>query len=865
MNSIHQNKNILNRILEQTKAKSAGENQWTGHCPAHGDSNASLSIGVGKDGRILLNCFAGCDKKNIYSALDIKSSDLFPTNKKAQPNKDFTLASFAHAKGFDAEYLEKLGIKECRNADKKTYIEIPYKNINGQALDVVRKRYGFTSKDGFGWKKGISPTKAGALYGAERLPGYGWVVFVEGESDSWTIWKYNIPAVGVPGANMAGVVKEYHVETLKRIFIFVEPDEGGKAFLKGVRERLKKIGWEGKLFFMKLDGFKDPNDLHQRDPENFKTIFEEALKNATPIDITQPDDDDEDEGTGSDDKKKTTTDLLLELTKDINLFHDPDDRCYATIEIRDHSETYPIRSAGFRKWLIHQYYIKHRASPHNEALQSALKTLEAIATFEGPEIKTYIRVAGYDDRIYIDLANDNWEAIEVTSTGWKAISNPPVKFLRPSGMESLPYPIDGNALEIQRFINVKNEKDLYLIIAFIVGAYKPTGPYLFMTLLGEQGTAKSTTARIIRKLVDPNTMALRSSPRSEQDLMIATRMGWIVSFDNLSGLPVWLSDALCRISTGGGFATRTLYTNEEETRFTAMRPVILNGISDVVARPDLLERSLIVTLEPIPETARLSEEELWKSFDAAQAGILGGLYDAISAGLRNHDDVKLPRLPRMADFARWVTACEPGLGLASGAFMRAYDDNQTEAIESNLESCPVAQAMRSLLEYRGEWTGTASKLLDELEAQDCVTDRLKRSKQWPQNGRALSTKLARLATFLRKIGIDIEKHNRKNRSRMWHLEKACNFASPPSPASPFENKILQTTDNTGLIEMAKGDANGDAKSDGDANAPKGDANAGGGTTHDNFCEFNELDKKGDASDASDAKKHINSSREVVEV
>src|SRR5215208_4286958 len=103
-----------------------------------------------------------------------------------------------------------------------------------------------------------------------------------------------------------------------------------------------------------------------------------------------------------------------------------------------------------------------------------------------------------------------------------------------------------------------------------------------------------------------------------------------------------------------------------------MKPVILNGITDVVSRPDLLDRALIVSLPPIPEQERRSEAELWREFEQARPAILASLFDAVSGALSSVEDVRLEGMPRMADFALWATAAEEALGWDSGAFMAAY-------------------------------------------------------------------------------------------------------------------------------------------------------------------------------------------------
>ncbi len=150
----------------------------------------------------------------------------------------------------------------------------------------------------------------------------------------------------------------------------------------------------------------------------------------------------------------------------------------------------------------------------------------------------------------------------------------------------------------------------------------------------------------------------------------------MLCFDNLSGLRPWFSDALCRLSSGGGFSARELYTDSEEVLFNATRPVILNGIDDIATRQDLIDRSLVLTLPPIPEEKRQLEACVWAKFNEARPKILGALLDAVSMALKRFDDVKLSSYPRMADFTQWVTAAEPALNWPEGSFVAAYNGNR---------------------------------------------------------------------------------------------------------------------------------------------------------------------------------------------
>jgi hypothetical protein len=297
-----------------------------------------------------------------------------------------------------------------------------------------------------------------------------------------------------------------------------------------------------------------------------------------------------------------------------------------------------------------------------------------------------------------------------------------------------------------------------------------------IVLSGEQGSAKSTFSAILRALLDPNTAPLRALPREDRDLFIGASNSHVLAFDNVSGLPAWISDTLCRLATGGGFAVHQLYTDQDEVLFDAARPVILNGIEDIVTRPDLADRAVFLTLDPIPEERRRPEAELWAAFEAERPRSLGVLLDAMVQGVRRLPETRLDKLPRMADFALWATACETALWPA-GTFWSAYCGNRDEAVEGVIDADPIAAAVRAVMATRTEWTGTASDLLGALA--EAAGERVSKTKTWPDSPRALAGRLRRAALFLRKIGIEIS-FGREGRART----RAIHIAATPSHAAP---------------------------------------------------------------------------------
>lgn len=262
-------------------------------------------------------------------------------------------------------------------------------------------------------------------------------------------------------------------------------------------------------------------------------------------------------------------------------------------------------------------------------------------------------------------------------------------------------------------------------------------------------------------MIDPNTAPLRSPPRNERDLVIAAKNGWLLAFDNVAVVGDWLSDAMCRLSTGGGFSTRQLYTDSDEMLFDGQRPLLLNGIGDIATRDDLRDRALIISLPPIRDDQRRSEARFWAEFREAKPRLLGALLDGVSAALRRVETIQFDRLPRMADFARWVTAAEPALGWPNGAFLAAYNDNRASAVELSLEFNPVACSMRDLVE-KGPWEGTASELLAALDKQVAENER-GGGRRWPSSPRSMSNAVDRAAATLRGLGVEIERHRESNR------------------------------------------------------------------------------------------------------
>jgi energy-coupling factor transporter ATP-binding protein EcfA2 len=454
-------------------------------------------------------------------------------------------------------------------------------------------------------------------------------------------------------------------------------------------------------------------------------------------------------------RKRSAASQLVDLVREAaDLYHDPDGETYADLAESPIRATYPVRSRGLRLAAAKMFYAANGTAPRAQAMSEALTTLEAMALFDGPERRVHVRVAAEGETVYLDLADKDWRAVEITPGGWRVVYTPPVRFKRAPGMLPLPVPEPGgDADNLRPYLNLDDGDAWMLVFAWLTHALTAAGPYCILALHGEQGSGKSTTARALRRLIDPHQVELRSEPREERDLMVACGGSWIVGLDNLSAISREWSDALCRLSTGGGFGCRTLYADRDETLFSAKRPIFINGIEELAQAGDLLDRSIIITLPPIPESSRLEEAVYWQGYEAAWPKLLGAVLTATSRTLRTVPTVRPAALARMADFHRWGAALEVAMDWPTGSFTEAYIQNRGEAVGLTLDAQPVAAVLLVFAREVGTWSGTARKLLDELEPK--ASERDKKSQGWPKDAGALGRRLRRLAPALRAAGLDV--------------------------------------------------------------------------------------------------------------
>ena len=435
------------------------------------------------------------------------------------------------------------------------------------------------------------------------------------------------------------------------------------------------------------------------------------------------------------------------------LWHTRDMEAFISMKVGDHCEHHKLGSNASRFLLSRIGYELSGYAAGSQAVQDAINALSGIALFDGEEHETFIRLANVGDDIYVDLGTSSHDAVHVSREGWEVVADPPVHFLRPSGLLPMPIPErGGNWLDLRKLINAPTREIWVLAVAWLVQAFWPHGPFCHLVINGEQGSLKTSLMRTLKTLVDPTKGSVRGRPRDAETLLIQSAFSLIVTADNLSGLvDGWLSDSLCGLSTGTAMGKRQLWTPFEEAVLEVKRPVMINGIDVIIPRGDLADRSIFLELPRVEH--RRSEAALAAEFAAAWPSLLGLILDATAEGLANLESIELDDPPRMIDFARWVTACEPALPWPAGTFEEVYSEGRADRALDSVMFDPFARAVFQFAVNAQEIT--PAQFLTAMNYEAKIDQATPPPRGWPVDPTRLSAKIRRISPLLREVGVDI--------------------------------------------------------------------------------------------------------------
>ncbi len=451
------------------------------------------------------------------------------------------------------------------------------------------------------------------------------------------------------------------------------------------------------------------------------------------------------------------------------------------------TELYQIGSKPFRDWLCNFVLRKYGVILKNNQPKDVASTLSGIALYSGAgEISLEPRVHKIDNVIWYDLGR---EAVKITKSGWEVVKEPPVLFCRYSHQKRQVMPVKGgNIQDFHKLVNIKDWNDWHMFLTFASATLLPDIAKPVLIINGSQGAGKSTPMKMLKELIDPSSLNSTSGVKNEAELARLANMHILLFFDNLSRLSWDMSDDICRLVTGDGFSKRKLYTDNDEIVYSFKRALMMNGIASFVSRADLLDRSVILNVNRIPEEDRKSERELWAEFNELKPQLLGALFTIVSHGLEKLPDIKVEKLPRMADFAKWGYAVNDCIsteaidiidhgydiketvnrGLTS--FCGILEANEEKRLQESLESDPVTQAAIYAASYArgnsfsGVWKGTITAFYNSFfpnpdsifysKAPDTIRS-ITKHELWPKNPSAMGRALRKSEGLLREFGVTL--------------------------------------------------------------------------------------------------------------
>lgn len=736
----------------------------------HGDATPSGSVRLSGDGALLVICRAGCDTKDVAYAIGWTMADLrapklsAPTRSKSKPKSKKVYANLAD-----------LGAAAA--STKKGRLESAHVYHDGKgapALAVIRVRLPDGSKEipqarpaEGGWVFGGIGNSGRPLYNLPEILAASPetpLLFVEGEQKADLLTNRGFLATTTSQGAGKAKLSDFAAVNGRTIYLLADNDEVGACHMDDVARRARAAG-AASVARIKLPDLPPKGDIvdfveaRRVAGLSVDAITEEIRGHLASASVFVPDaeddavDDDEVQKTKSSPGGDTIADIVVAMARDAELFHSEQGEQFATIESNGHRETWRIESSSFKQWLSSQVFRAFRIAVPPQAMTTAISLLSAQARFAGTEEKVHMRVARIDEMIWLDLCDADWRAVEITAARWRVVDAPAVRFIRGTGARPLPIPKPG-AQSIDALLDLfrLDDRDTRMLVtAWLVTCIARSTSYPILTVTGEQGSGKSTFCRALQRCIDPHRVEGRSPPRNEEDIAVAAQHAHVLIYENLSTISPTLSDALCRVATGAGFAGRKLFTNDEERQLAFCRPVIINGIGDLATRSDLADRVVSVHLDSIAKDGRQTEASLWRQFELLQPHLIGALLDLVSKVLATPDiDV---RLERMAEYSQLGAKVAVALGQSPSAFTEAYRRNRDRSSLAALDASAVGSVILRMVQ-KEPIRSPMGMLLNNLVLH--ATKPELRHPEWPDTARGLGNELRRIAPNLGRIGVEVQ-------------------------------------------------------------------------------------------------------------
>ena len=450
----------------------------------------------------------------------------------------------------------------------------------------------------------------------------------------------------------------------------------------------------------------------------------------------------------------TSTGTWDKLFSSGQIFRNQTGEAYAdTMDVDGTRKILPIDGRQFGNLLTRMHCMRFGRMPAKKEISELRFQINAWADIS-PRRFMHLRTAQHDGRIYYSLGDDLGSIVEIRPGAWSVGRTENVYFAnRPlGGQQVLPTPTSGDSdlrRRLFQFVNLINPDDQLLFLANLATCIVPESAHPACLLVGGEGSAKSSTARIVKALIDPANIDLLGFPEKDTDLAQICSHNHMAVFDNLARMSRTQSDVLCRAVTGGAMSKRRLYSDADDFNFTFQCCVVLTSINLVAEQPDLLDRALLFRMPIISPDTRQCESIYWQEFQKTRPLLLGWIFDILAKAMEILPTVKVENLPRLADFYRWGIAISGALGESDSAFLTAFGQNRQKINEALLDANSLASTLVDFMSSQAKWEGTATELLNELI-------KLSGAKTLPKAANQLSRQLKEIETTLGKSGIGLQ-------------------------------------------------------------------------------------------------------------
>ncbi|MFA7314508.1 MAG: bifunctional DNA primase/polymerase [Candidatus Magasanikbacteria bacterium] len=525
--------------------------------------------------------------------------------------------------------------------------------------------------------------------------------------------------------------------------------------------------WEAKIWQQVVSWNKEKN-VPPLDEKELRSVFESISK----IELSKRE---SGEQTTKKERKITeSTQIVHEMEKIGVIFHNQYEAPFIQVEINGHKEIFPIsaRNRKFNSFANKVNYEIFGKTLAESKLKEVAGLLRAKAIFEGNMYELSNRmVRKKSNEIWLDMCDDKWRAIKITDSSWSVVENPPILFIKYEHSKCYLDPVVGGDIKLlNKYLNFVDQDYIILVYAFLVSILMSNLPVPGLIVHGLQGSSKTTLLKMLRLLIDPSVNNVLDFSNNKKELIQMFDHNRVCFFDNLTYLTSNHSDLLCKAITGFAHTSRELFSDNNDVLRDIQCAIGINGINNVVTKPDLLERSIVLECAQILPKDRKTESDIWEEFEKDRPAILGGLLDLTVAVLKLLPSIKKNDMKRMADYTLIGKAVAIYLDMEPDEFVSVYEKNILEANGSAIQNDKLADTILHLFddvdetEQIFEPSAMYEYLTNLARRKFILGDENKSDYAWPKDAVRMSKKLTIITPLLATYGIDIIK-SRDQRKR----------------------------------------------------------------------------------------------------